>query len=204
MAKNNNPNSGMTKNACEKYGLAITNYVLGEAMGMTKEELFAHLKVCKDCRRDLSEWRDTHTVMKTEAYYQTAAGKAKMKRSFEDVKRQVAGQPLSAVPTAQAGQPAPAHPSGVKLLPGEHLLDHKEHIGSAAGVVWHWLGKYGKSNLTDLPQKAKLSPLNAYEAVGWLANEKKIYRSYVKQTTYAWLNEHEREIYLQEQAQAQV
>lgn len=196
-----------TKNQCEKYELAITNYVLGEAMGMTKEALFEHLKTCKNCRRDLTEWRDTYSVMKTEAYYQTPQGQAKMKRSFEDVKRQVA----VATP-AETRLPKPtrlpkrtrltARQGGgqegvvqVKPIPGEVILDPEEHIGHFAGVVWHHLARNGRVKEGELKRKVKL-PARAFDrAIGWLAHEKKIHQARVKRTNYVYLTPLEREKY---------
>jgi len=165
-----------TKNGCEKYEQAITNYVLGEAMGMTKEALFEHLKTCKACRRDLTEWRDTYSVMKTEAYYQTPQGKAKMKRSFEDVKRQVAA-------VAPQGQPV-----------GEKRpIDDEQHTGLAAGKIYQVLKENGEMPYPVIRQKTGLWSEPFYEAMGWLAREKKIRRSQDATTFYAALAEKERE-----------
>lgn len=179
-----------TKNQCEKYELAITNYVLGEAMGMTKEALFEHLKTCKNCRRDLTEWRDTYSVMKTEAYYQTPQGQAKMKRSFEDVKRQVA-----AATPAETRLPKPKGVVQVKPIPGEVILDPEEHIGHFAGVVWHHLALNGRVKEGELKRKVKLSARAFDRAIGWLAHEKKIHQARVKRTNYVYLTPLEREKY---------
>ena len=171
-----------TKNRCEKYGQAITNYVLGENMGMTKEALFEHLKTCKNCRRDLTEWRDTYSVMKTEAYYQTPAGKAKMKRSFADVQRQVAAATQAKMPKGKS-------------------LSIGVMVRKPAGVVWNTLARHKVIKMADLPDLANLPVPVAYSALGWLAKENKLRMTGTTGNPFIYLPRREREIYQQRQAQ---
>ena len=55
------------KDPCEEYGLAITNFVIGEKMNMTKERLFEHLRQCQKCQDDLRNWKATHAAMRATA-----------------------------------------------------------------------------------------------------------------------------------------
>lgn len=188
---------------CDKYKLDLMDYATGEMTFLTKEkqkQLFAHLRKCAGCRTAFFDYENIYALAVTEAQTKNPEFRKKMDALMERFKKSSLPAPArlpkpTRLPKRSGGQEGVGQ---VRLAPGENLLDHEEHIGSAAGVVWHYLGKYGKTDLTTLPKKVKLSPLNAYEAVGWLANEKKIYRSYVKQTTYGWLNEHEQSIYQEE------
>jgi len=145
------------KNPCEKYELAITDFVMGREMKMPKEELLEHLKTCKNCRRDLTDWQDTYTVMKTEAYYNTSEGKKKMKDSFEALKRKMAGVEKE-IP---------------KTLPP--VIDTKWLVGSAAGKILDCLRKNGfVMAIPELRHKTGLVDYPFYEGIGWLDREKKV------------------------------
>ena len=151
MAKNNNQTA--TRNKCQKYEKAITHFVIGEEMGMTKEELFEHLKVCKPCRQELTQWQDTYQVMRTEAFARTPEGKAKMQKDLTGLKEMMKRQPL---------------PPQVK----DTITIQK--IDEGAGKVWQTLGKYGPVELPELPEKANLDPYLALLSTGWLAGERKV------------------------------
>jgi hypothetical protein len=152
------------KHPCEKYELAITSYVIGEDIGLPKEELMAHLKTCKNCRRDLADWQDTYLVMRMEAESNTPEGKKKMKDSFEALKKRMA--------------------EGERK---ERVIDTEWLIGTAAGVVWRFLKQNGKTDVETLAMKTRIRPALIERSLGWLAKEKQVCLSEDGQHTYAYL-----------------
>lgn len=191
---------------CEKYELAITNYVLGEKIQMLKGELFNHLRTCPNCRADLKDWQATHSVMRAEAY----DSKPEVKARSEAFIKKLVNQPL---PDRQAGLPAQTQPSSglattevvsslqmpeVEPLPGAQVFDLTE-VGNTAHAVWHHLAKNGWVRVKDLSRTLKrankLHPDDTKFAVGWLAYEKKVHLAKKKKDTYVYLTPLEREIY---------
>ena len=127
-AKNKPPITG-----CKKYEQAITDFAAGQKMDITKEELFAHLKNCKECRKDLTQWQDTMTVMKTEAFSKTPEGQAKMKGDFAKLKAK-----LDQVP-------APGQPAGIG-----NRINTADKYGTTAGVIWRYLAVTAVQNALTL------------------------------------------------------
>lgn len=65
-----------------------------------------------------------------------------------------------------------------------------ESIGQAAGHIWHMLEKAnGPVNLTDIPKKTRLTAAIAYQGLGWLAREGKIFYSQKGRSIYVSLSE---------------
>ncbi len=164
-AKNRPPIAG-----CKKYEQAITHFVIGEQMDITKEELFAHLKNCKECRKDLTQWQDTMTVMKTEAFSQTPAGQAKMKGDFAKLKAK-----LDQVPAA--GQPSDA---------GKRI-NTTDKYGTTSGIIWRYLGKNGKSSVSRISEDIHIDIDTVKYAVGWLLGQEKLCMSQEAGEDYVWL-----------------
>jgi len=165
-----NKNSTQTKGKCEKYGLAITNFVLGEDMGMTKEELFEHLKGCKECRKDLTTWQDTYTVMRTEAFSKSPEGKAKMHQDLTKLKERMRRESL---------------PPQIK----DTITVEK--VGWVAGDLVKVIGMHGPVSLPDLAEKANIDPSLALLSAGWLARENKVYFDHTKTPPDVILTPHE-------------
>ena len=141
------------KDKCEKYGIAVMNLVMGEDIGMPQEELFAHLKVCKECRSDLFEWRDTYTVMRMEA----DAKKPEYKQKAAEMAARIKKDLLCDV--TKAGQTA----------------DRNMEIGKPAGDLWKIIAREKIIRVADIPQKLiKYDIDQAYAAYGWLGKEKKV------------------------------
>jgi len=140
------------KNQCQRYEKAITHFVTGEDMGMSKEELFEHLKSCKNCRRDLTEWQDTVTVMRTEAFSKTPEGQAKMHSDLAKLKERMK--------------------TGLPPVVREEITTEK--IGLTAGEVWRFLDKHGSTSLPVLPEKINRDPYLTILSTGWLAKENKV------------------------------
>jgi hypothetical protein len=157
---------------CEKYGIAITNYVLGEDLRMPQEELMTHLRQCKKCLDELISWQDTYATLRTEAYHAKPENQAKMTKMFEDLKKQVFGTDTR----CRAGV-------------GEVVYNTEWKIGGAAGAVYQYLEKSGKSTTLDIFKNTKLNLADLDRAIGWLAKENKICLSESEQTTYAYLPE---------------
>jgi len=153
------------KNKCEKYGMAITNYVLGEDLRMPAEELFAHLRVCQKCRDELVDWRETYAVMRTEAYYKKPKAQKKFQELLEKIKN------LPAPTLRQAGQPV--------TRPTRTVLDASSEINSAAKDIY----KFGKGYTGGNPEikvpipvirkKTYYKGYPFYEAMGTLVRDKK-------------------------------
>lgn len=152
------------KNPCEKYELAVTDYVMGQAMKMPKEELWEHLKTCKNCRRDFADWQDTYTVMKTEAYYNKPEGKQKMKESFETLKKRMADMEKKRSVT----------------VPGRTPIDAKWEIGSAAETIYNFIkdstGSSSDKNIAIRVIRKRTDLVNYpfYEAMGSLVTNEKV------------------------------
>jgi len=69
------------------YTQTITDYVLGEAVGVTKEELFNHLRACKQCREEFFNWEDFYAVLRTEAHDAKPEVKERCQALVEEFKR---------------------------------------------------------------------------------------------------------------------
>lgn len=155
---------------CEKYGLAITDYVLGEQMDITPEELFNHLRACTSCLDDLLEWKDTYAAMRTEAYHAKPETQEKMKRMVENLKQQVFGTP-----------------SVYAQAKGETVLNTDWEIGNVAGDIYRYVGKKGKTDTIEISRNTKLPLVKIDRALGWLAREKKVCLSEANRLTYVYL-----------------
>ena len=152
--------SRKTKNDCKKYGIAITNYVLGEDLGMTPEELYNHLRSCPQCLEELTDWQETYAVMRTEAYHKTPEAKKRYAESLEKIKAQTGAK---------------------KSIDGEWV------VGSAAGKIYQVLKTNGETAYPVIRDKSGLAGFPFYEAMGWLIGEKKVQLSEDKTTIYAGL-----------------
>jgi anti-sigma factor RsiW len=139
------------KNKCEPYGLAITDYVLGEKMDISQAELVKHLRACARCREDLKEWQATYTVMRAKEY----DDRPEVKARYEALIKELTRRPVDFVP------------QGVPL-------NMAHEIGSPAGKVWQALASNGVIRMEELPQKTGLEPALAWGAMGWLAHENKL------------------------------
>lgn len=160
---------------CEKYELAITNYVLGEKIQMPKGELFNHLRKCSNCQADLKDWQATYGVMRAEAY----DSKPEVKARSEAFIKKLVNQPLP----------------WDKPIHGKKPISSQAVVGTVAGAIWRHLAKNGWVKVDDLSPKLKVDPDATKFAVGWLAREDKVYLTQKKQTTYVCLTPPEREIY---------
>ena len=170
-----NNNSTKSKNkppitGCGKYEQAITHFVVGEQMDITKEELFAHLKDCKECRKDLTQWQDTMTVIKTEAFSKTPEGQAKMKSDFEKLKAK-----LDQVPSAN-------QPIGTG-----NRINTADKYGTTSGVIWQYLGKNGKTGVAKIAEDINIDIDTVKYAVGWLLGQEKLCMSQEGGEDYVWL-----------------
>jgi len=184
-AKNKPPITG-----CRKYEQAITHFAAGQQMDITREELFAHLKNCKECRKDLSQWQDTLTVMKTEAFSKTAEGQAKMKGDFAKLKAKldqvpVPGQPVGAGnPDEIVGIRASNSPSS---LTGSNRINTADKYGTTAGVIWQYLGKNGKTDISQIAADINIDIDTVKYSVGWLLGQEKLCMSHEAGQDYFWL-----------------
>ncbi|MDI6789047.1 MAG: hypothetical protein QME51_11805, partial [Planctomycetota bacterium] len=124
------------KDKCKKYGLAITDYVLGEAMALSYDELFNHLRECKKCREDLYDWQNTYAAMRTKEYFSRPETKKKMADMIANVKKQVFG---AETPLAK-----------IKELP---VMDTKSIVGTAAGQIYNCLKGNGPMPIPVLKVK---------------------------------------------------
>ena len=138
---------------CDKYEMAITDLVRGETMDMSKDELFKHLRECPKCRKDLREWQNIYSAMRTRERFNQPDVKKKMANMIEEVKN-------------KADSFAEAQEKGFINLDAD--------IGIPAGVVYRCLQKCGPQEINELPKVCNLNPGTAREAIGWLGREDKI------------------------------
>jgi len=143
---------------CEKYELAITNFVLGEKMNIPEAELFNHLAKCKSCQGDFRNWRVTHAMMCAKEYDSRPEIKEK-NEAF--IKNLVYGEP------AKAGKPVSS-----QSLPGNRIpINAKWEIKSAAERIYLCLKENGKTPIPVLRKKTELFDFPFYEALGALADQ---------------------------------
>ena len=166
------------KNPCEKYELAMTDYVLGEEMEISREELFNHLRKCQKCRNYLEDWQDIHTVMQMETYYNTPEGKQKMKAGLEDLRKRLA-QPNA----------VPVHIQKTGIVNTEY------EIGTVSGFIWSHLGEIGKVRVDDIVRTSNIPTKIVDRAIGWLAKEKKVCLERDEKAEYVYLTNKEHQIY---------
>jgi hypothetical protein len=161
------------KNNCEKYGLAITNYVLGEKMPMPKEELFDHLKTCAKCRADLADWENNYAVLQA----RQSDSKPEVRKQWEEFLKNL-------------GQPAP----GVTTQLNTHQpvdIDAKWVFGSPSGVIYNYLAKQPdkRAPTNNILKDTNLGPVKTTLGMAWLVCQDKLRMNRVENTTYAYLHE---------------
>jgi len=144
------------KNECEKYELAITNFVLGEKMNISESELFNHLAKCKNCQGDLRNWRATHAVLCAKEY----DSKPEIKQRNEAfIKNLVYGKhgesPKTTGPVA--GKPE---------LPGNRILiDIKSQVMQDTKTLYNILKTDGEQSLPILVKKSNLKEYRVKNAI---------------------------------------
>jgi len=150
------------KNKCEKYELAITNYVIGEEIDIPQKELFEHLARCRSCQGDLRNWRATYATMRAKEYDQ----RPEVKKQSQAFIKELVNMPLAA---AESGikQPIP------KTLPP--VIDSIEIVGTAAGKIYRCLKANGPMmSISALRQETGFGGYPLLQALGWLEREDKI------------------------------
>lgn len=160
---------------CEKYGLAITDYILGAEMDMPREELFNHLASCESCRKDLANWRDTYSAMRNKAYME----KPEIKKKYQEMLERIKSSQCSSVDKIQGGTD----------------ININMEYGWHAGILWRHLGEYGPTKVEEIPAKINLDTDKARVVTGWLMGEKKVCLKQVKNAEYIYLTEAEQEKY---------
>jgi len=71
----------------------------------------------------------------------------------------------------------------------------KMAIGNAAGEIWTFLGKNGKTSLAKILGESKSKPEIATMAIGWLAREDKVHITSDAKATHVYLTEAEAKKY---------
>ena len=153
MGKNKNSKAGqaLKTNPCEKYELAITNYVLGEKIDIPQKELFDHLAQCPSCQGDLRNWRATYATMRAREY----AGRPEVQQRTQAFIHKLVTSPAQ-------GEPLPP------------VIDTERIVGLATGEIYNCLKKSGPLSLSLIRKNTGLEGYPFYEAMGWLNQEKKI------------------------------
>ncbi|MBI4712087.1 MAG: winged helix-turn-helix domain-containing protein, partial [Planctomycetes bacterium] len=160
------------KNACEKYGIAITNYVLGEDLRMPKEELLAHLKQCAKCHAELLDWQNTYAAMRTKSYHDKPEVKVKWAKFIQELVN------------------SPVQCESM-LPPGAKDVNIDDEYGLPAGHIWHLLGKEGPTRIDEIPKKTNHHPETAKYATGWLMGQNKVCMKEFQNARYIYLNKDE-------------
>ena len=169
------------RSGCEKYELAITNYVIGEKIDVPQDELFRHLAGCRSCQNDLRNWRATYATMRAQEY-----------DSRPDVK-----QKSQAFIKELASRPTPC-----AFTEDEKVFDVKDVVGHLAGQVWDYLAEHGKTSDEELSKQLKTGLLRIHNAIGWLGRENTIIQSELKGITFVCLTKAEEEKYRRMQGQS--
>ena len=181
----NQPKKAKATDPCEKYGIAITDYILGEEMDIPREELFTHLAACEHCRKDLANWRDTYSAMRNKAYME----KPETKKKYQEMLARIKSSASSVVPSSQCS-------AGDKLQGGIDININKEY-GWHAGILWSHLGENGPTKEEDIPAKIQADKDKAKVLTGWLMGEKKVCMKQINQDKYIYLTKEEQEKYNQ-------
>jgi len=163
----------MKNHKCDKYEIAITDYVLGEEMDITKQELLEHLRSCEKCLKDLSNWQNIYGTLRTEAYHNRPEVKAK----WEAFIKEVTSKPLAEI----------------KKIAGEKAVNTDVVVGGAAGAIWRVVAYNGKIAMLNLKQETKLPDKTFERAIGWLLREDKVQITEAQQTEFITLSDKERE-----------
>ena len=175
---------------CEKFGIAITDYILGEEMDITPAELFNHVANCNHCRKDMLNWRNTYATMRNEAYLKKPEVQAKYRQMLEKIKQ----SDTCLSPDVTSGQ-AGAQPP---LAKNEKLIDADWEIGHYAGELHKFLGQAGKTTFDRILSEKKYDTRLLDRVIGWLAAERKICLTTDDRTEYVYLKPQEQKLYQQE------
>ncbi len=165
----------MAKDKCEKYGLAITDYILGEEMDISREDLFNHIASCEKCQKDLENWRETYAAMRNKAYMEKPETKQKYQEMLERIKS----------PKCNPGN----------QLPSGTDIDINKEYGWHAGILWRHLAENGPTKEEEIPVKIQADKDKAKIVTGWLMGEKKVCLRQVKGEKYIYLTKDEQEKY---------
>ena len=161
--------------------------------------LKAHLAGCRVCQEKLGKLKEVD-VFSFLARPRSAKYQRKMTALLGQVKAEtdpvrknvakgendIAGSPHAISPDTMCRDNGADRPP-IKPIPGEQPIDDERHIGSAAGKIYRALKDNGKMPYPLIRQKTEIWGEPFYEAMGWLAREKKIRRTRVEQTFYAAL-----------------
>ncbi len=169
------------KSPCEKYELAITNYVIGEKIDVPQDELFRHLAKCQSCQDDLRNWRATYGTMRAREY-----------DSRPDVK-----QKSEAFIKELVNRPTPC-----TFTEDEKIFDVKDVVGHLAGEIWRYLAEHGKTSDEELSKQLKAGLFRIHNAIGWLGRENQIIQSELKGITFVCLTKEQEEKYRRMQGKA--
>jgi hypothetical protein len=150
------------KSPCEKYELAITNYVIGEKIDIPQSELFEHLARCQSCQGDLRNWQATYGMMRAREYDSRPEVKQKSQTFIKELVYQ--GKQIE-----------------------KTQLDFKWGAGLAAGEVYRLLKANGELSIPAICQRTGLKEYNVQQAIGWLAKEEKIQGNKDHKTAYVSL-----------------
>ena len=156
------------KNACEKYEMAITDYVLDQEMEMSKDELFGHLAGCEKCQKYAREVRATTSVLRAQEY----DSRPESKKHFEEFMAKLHQLPVSATTPR-----------------GEKIIDVKWEFGSKAGLVYDYLKKTPDNKIRVDSLIKDLGLTTSISGMSWLAGENKLGMSLSGKDVYAFLQE---------------
>ena len=171
MNKKNNHNN-KKNNHCEKYQLAITNYVLGEKMDITREELYGHLAQCEECQKDIREWDATHALLRAQEY----DSRPESKKKREELLAKIKSMPVNQV--------------ACNPQKGETNIDVKWEFGSNAGKVYRFLKPAGKGKRVPIEVVINtLGEIPAHQGMSWLASENKLCMTRVGNKIFVFLPE---------------
>jgi hypothetical protein len=181
MAKQNTKKTADTisKN-CEKYEIAITNFVTGAKMDISEAELFTHLAQCKNCQGDLRNWQATHATLCAKEYDSRPEVKAKNEAFIKNLVHSERSESVY----GQQDKPTPSH---TDITPGRVLIDIKNEVKQDVKTVYSILKTHGELAVPVIVEKANIQEYRVRNAICCMGLNDMIMLSKDNKTAYAKL-----------------
>jgi len=161
---------------CEKYELAITNFVLGEKMNIPEADLFNHLAQCKSCQGDLRNWRATHAMLCAKEYDSRPEIKQKNEAFIKNL--------------VYSTSTKTEKPVSNQSLPGNRvLIDIKNEVKQDVKTVYSILKTHGELPLPSIVEKANLKEYRVRNAICCMGLNDMVLLSKDDKTAYARLTQ---------------
>jgi len=174
MAKENTKKTtDTTSKNCEKYEIAITNFVTGAKMDISEAELFTHLAQCKNCQGDLRNWQATHATLCAKEYDSKPEIKAKNEAFIKNLVYREQSERIYDKPA--------------DITPGRVLIDIKNEVKQDVKTVYSILKTHGELAVPVIVEKANIQEYRVRNAICCMGLNDMIMLSKDNKTAYAKL-----------------